>query len=244
MCRARRSNFPSAQARKRHEISVRDKSLARVVRIAKDLPGQDLFIYEDEDGTPRDVTSQDVNAYLREITGADLRRRISALGGHGASGDRAARVRGVRDEGARQEERGDGDRGPWRACCEHADVCRSATCTRRSWSSICRREITNDPQRLRAERDSFAAAIASDEAAVLVLLRERLKKAGEAAAAAREEKPKDDAARADFSGASASRSLSSSPRRDRQLVTTFSVRRSRSRARLRVNMDSHGRRRP
>ena len=29
------------------------------------MPGQDLFAYEDESGEARDVTSQDVNEYLR-----------------------------------------------------------------------------------------------------------------------------------------------------------------------------------
>ena len=57
---------------KRHEISVRDPHLARIVRHCQEMPGQEIFAYEDEDGNPRDVTSQDVNSYLREITGEDF----------------------------------------------------------------------------------------------------------------------------------------------------------------------------
>lgn len=59
---------------KRHEISVTDARLARIVRKCQDMPGQELFVYEDEKGgdEPRHVTSQDVNAYLREVTGADF----------------------------------------------------------------------------------------------------------------------------------------------------------------------------
>jgi DNA topoisomerase-1 len=57
---------------KRHEITVEDPHLARVVKRCQDLPGQDLFGYEDETGTPRDVSSQDVNAYLRDIAGAEF----------------------------------------------------------------------------------------------------------------------------------------------------------------------------
>jgi DNA topoisomerase I len=57
---------------KHHEISVRDPQLARIIRKCQDLPGQDLFGYVDADGTPRDVTSQDVNDFLREITGSDF----------------------------------------------------------------------------------------------------------------------------------------------------------------------------
>jgi DNA topoisomerase-1 len=36
------------------------------------MPGQELFCYEDEDGQTRDVTSQDVNEYLRTIAGDDF----------------------------------------------------------------------------------------------------------------------------------------------------------------------------
>lgn len=56
---------------KQHEISVSDPKLARIVQKCQDMPGQDLFVYE-EAGQIRDVTSQDVNNYLREITGAEF----------------------------------------------------------------------------------------------------------------------------------------------------------------------------
>jgi DNA topoisomerase-1 len=57
---------------KRHEISLHDPQLARIVRSCQEMPGQELFGYEDEDGTPRDVGSQDVNEYLRAISGEDF----------------------------------------------------------------------------------------------------------------------------------------------------------------------------
>lgn len=57
---------------KQHEIDVHDAALARLVKHCQDLPGQELFAYEDESGTTRDVGSQDVNAYLREIAGDDF----------------------------------------------------------------------------------------------------------------------------------------------------------------------------
>jgi DNA topoisomerase-1 len=43
-----------------------------VIRACQDLPGQELFQYVDESGETRDVTSSDVNAYLREISGEDI----------------------------------------------------------------------------------------------------------------------------------------------------------------------------
>lgn len=52
-----------------HDVDVRDRRLARVVRRCQDLPGQELFQYLDDDGRVRDVTSDDVNAYLREAAG-------------------------------------------------------------------------------------------------------------------------------------------------------------------------------
>jgi DNA topoisomerase-1 len=40
-----------------------------VVKQCQELPDQELFEYEDEAGEWRDVTSQDVNAYLQDATG-------------------------------------------------------------------------------------------------------------------------------------------------------------------------------
>jgi DNA topoisomerase I len=57
---------------KDHEIDVRDERLARVVRQVQELPGQTLFQYHDADGERQSVTSDDVNAYLREISGDDF----------------------------------------------------------------------------------------------------------------------------------------------------------------------------
>jgi DNA topoisomerase-1 len=66
-----RFNF-RGKSGKHHEISVRDPQLARIVRRCQDMPGQDLFGYEDEQGEHRDVGSQEVNSYLRDISGEDF----------------------------------------------------------------------------------------------------------------------------------------------------------------------------
>jgi len=55
-----------------HEVDVTDKHIARIISNLQDLPGQDLFQYLDDDGEIRDISSQDVNEYLREITGEDF----------------------------------------------------------------------------------------------------------------------------------------------------------------------------
>jgi DNA topoisomerase-1 len=53
------------------KLAISDRRIARIVRSCQDLPGQHLFQYEDEDGIHA-VTSEDVNAYLREVTGEDI----------------------------------------------------------------------------------------------------------------------------------------------------------------------------
>ena len=55
-----------------HEVDVTDRHIAKIVSKLQDLPGQDLFQYLDDDGEVRDVTSQDVNDYLREIANEDF----------------------------------------------------------------------------------------------------------------------------------------------------------------------------
>jgi DNA topoisomerase I len=57
---------------RQHEVGIRDRRLAAVVRKCQDLPGQELFQYIGEDGVSHDVASGDVNEYLREISGADV----------------------------------------------------------------------------------------------------------------------------------------------------------------------------
>ncbi len=57
---------------KEHEVDVTDRHIARIVSRLQDLPGQDLFQYLNDDGEVCNVTSQDVNEYLREITGDDF----------------------------------------------------------------------------------------------------------------------------------------------------------------------------
>jgi DNA topoisomerase-1 len=54
-----------------HKIHVHDRRLARIIRSSRDLPGQELFQYVDEDGETHSIDSSDVNDYLRTITGED-----------------------------------------------------------------------------------------------------------------------------------------------------------------------------
>ena len=57
---------------KQWSLRVRDRRVAKIIRACQDLPGQELIQYVDEEGVCRDVTSADVNDYLKEITGKDI----------------------------------------------------------------------------------------------------------------------------------------------------------------------------
>ncbi len=55
-----------------HQIEFRNRKIAKLVKRCQDLPGQELFQYLDEDGKPQTVGSDDVNRYLRDVTGEEF----------------------------------------------------------------------------------------------------------------------------------------------------------------------------
>jgi DNA topoisomerase-1 len=57
---------------KQWSLKVKDRRVAKIIKACQELPGQELLQYLDEDGKQQDVTSADVNAYLKEITGQDI----------------------------------------------------------------------------------------------------------------------------------------------------------------------------
>jgi DNA topoisomerase-1 len=65
---ALRFHFRGKSGRMR-KVELTDRRIAKIVSKLQDLPGQELFQYVDEEGVVRDVTSQNVNEYLHEITG-------------------------------------------------------------------------------------------------------------------------------------------------------------------------------
>jgi len=56
----------------KHDIDLKDRRLAKIVKRSQDLPGQELFQYVDEQGECRSIGSADVNDYLRRIAGHDF----------------------------------------------------------------------------------------------------------------------------------------------------------------------------
>jgi len=54
------------------KIALHSRKLARLIRQCRDIPGKELFQYFDEDGNKRSIGSEDVNHYLKDITGEDF----------------------------------------------------------------------------------------------------------------------------------------------------------------------------
>lgn len=57
---------------KEWNLAHSDRRIANVVRKLQELPGQHLFQYVCDEGGCRPISSQDVNAYIRELTGDDF----------------------------------------------------------------------------------------------------------------------------------------------------------------------------
>lgn len=55
-----------------HEAQLRDARIARLLRACRELPGQELFQYLDDEGQPHRIGSDDVNEHLRRLSGAEF----------------------------------------------------------------------------------------------------------------------------------------------------------------------------
>jgi DNA topoisomerase I len=55
-----------------HEVDIKDKKLAQLVKKCKEIPGYDLFQYYDEHGERQTIESGDVNEYIRNLTKHDF----------------------------------------------------------------------------------------------------------------------------------------------------------------------------
>ncbi|WP_395396488.1 DNA topoisomerase IB (plasmid) [Novosphingobium sp. BL-8A] len=66
-----RFNF-KGKSGKQWKLRLENRRIAKIVKASQDLPGQHLFQYIGEDGENCEVTSSDINAYLKEISGSDI----------------------------------------------------------------------------------------------------------------------------------------------------------------------------
>ena len=61
-----------AKSGKIFNAELSDRRVAAILRKLEGLPGQHLFQYLDDETDPQRITSDDVNAYIREATGGDF----------------------------------------------------------------------------------------------------------------------------------------------------------------------------
>lgn len=57
---------------KENHVGIEDDELARVIQACTEVAGWEVFKYFDENGAKRYITSNDVNEYLREVSGYDF----------------------------------------------------------------------------------------------------------------------------------------------------------------------------
>jgi DNA topoisomerase I len=55
-----------------HDITLKSKRLARIVKNCREIPGKELFQYYDEEGKTHPVDSGMINSYIKETTGMDF----------------------------------------------------------------------------------------------------------------------------------------------------------------------------
>ncbi len=157
-------------------LQLKDRRVAKIVKACQELPGQDLFQYLDEDGRQRSVSSADVNAYLRDITGQDVTAKdfrtwagtvlaALALRECGVPGTQAAHKQNVKAAIAQVAARLGNTPTICRKCYVHPEILQSYA--EGALLLEIRRERRQD---LRADR----AALGPEEAAVLALLEARL----------------------------------------------------------------------
>lgn len=57
---------------KRHIKQISNAQIARIIKKLDELPGHEIFRYQDEDGKMHDLHSHDVNAYIKEHMGEEF----------------------------------------------------------------------------------------------------------------------------------------------------------------------------
>lgn len=82
---------------KLHEVDLADRRLATIVRRCQELNGQELFAWVDRENRVHDVRSEDVNQYLRSISGQDYTAKEFRTWGGSVRCFRALREAGPAD---------------------------------------------------------------------------------------------------------------------------------------------------
>ena len=161
---------------KEHAVKVHDRRLARVVARCNDLPGEVLFQYLDDDGQRHSVESDDVNAYLHGISGAEFTAKDFRTWAGTVLAAQALKALEVFDTKAAAKK-------------NIVEAVKNVSSRLGNTPSVCRKCYVHPQifdayldghlvavlqQRAEAELRDSLAALSSEEAAVLMLLRDRL----------------------------------------------------------------------
>ncbi len=65
-----------AKSGKQRNLTIENKTIARLITQCAELPGQELFKYFDEDGHRHLIGSGDVNSFIKEITGKSYTSKL------------------------------------------------------------------------------------------------------------------------------------------------------------------------
>jgi DNA topoisomerase-1 len=159
---------------KTHDVGVRDRRVARVIRALQELPGQDLFTYVDDDDEVQPIHSDDVNEYLRAIAGDDFTAKdFRTWAGTVLAASALASVKPVKNERYAKKnvtaavERVASRLGNTPAVCRKCYI----------HPAIVEAYLAGDLAALHAKSDGDADDYTADEAKVLRFLERRLKKA-------------------------------------------------------------------
>lgn len=174
-----------------HEIKLHDPYVVRLIRKMRDLPGQELFQYVDDDGQAHSIDSGDVNAYLRDVTGEDFSAKdfrtwagtvlaTLALQAFEAFDSQAQAKRNVVRAIENVAKKLGNTPSICRKCYVHPAVVESYL--EGSFAELLE-------QRVQDELVSELHALSGEEAAVLALLRQRLREADDDAGRARRPAP-------------------------------------------------------
>lgn len=167
------------KSNKMWRVDVRNKRVASIIRSCEELPGQHLFQYLDHDGQQHAVGSDDVNGYLREVTGRDITAKdfrtwagtvLAALALHefGAIDTQAAAKKNVRAAIERVSARLGNTPTICRKCYVHPEILNSYL------SGDLLLEIKDD---IETELREELPSLRPEEAAVLALLKSRITQA-------------------------------------------------------------------
>jgi len=158
-----------------HSIAVADPRLARIIQRCRELPGEELFQYRDAAGKRHLITSDDVNEYLKDISG----REVTAKDFRTWGGTMLAAVE-LRTRG-RAASRREADRNVIEAIDKVSErlgntraVCRKYYVHPALIKAYLMGETVPQPPAMRKARAKRGAALRRDEVLVLQFLQNRL----------------------------------------------------------------------